>query len=68
MTRYMAIDQYGNIVHGLEHPRKELSEQYPGRVLKMYKDLEDGSTVHCGYVVGPLWFILYEVRPFEKPL
>jgi len=65
---YMALDQYGEVVHDLTHPRKELSERFPGRVSKMYEDMKDGTTIHCGYVVGPLWFMLYEVQPFRKPV
>ena len=63
---YMAMDQYGNTVHGLHHPRKELAKRFPGRVNNMYEDDADGAAQHVGYVVGTLWFSVYEVRPFKE--
>lgn len=63
---YMAVDQYGNTVHGLRHPRKELAKRFPGHVAKMYEDDADGNAQHVGYVVGTLWFAVYEVRPFKE--
>ena len=67
MTQYMARDQYGNTVHGLTHPRKELLDRF-GRqhADKIYRDKADGSTVHVGYIVAGHWYSLYEVTPFEK--
>ena len=52
---YMAIDQYGQTYHGLEHPRKDLLERL-GRshAEKMYRDTLDGRTVCTGYVTQRL--------------
>lgn len=64
---YMAIDQYGQTYHGLEHPRKDLLERL-GRshAEKMYRDTLDGRTVCTGYVIADLWLTLYRVEPYEK--
>lgn len=64
--RYMAINQYGETVHDLVHPRKELAERFRGKVSKMYMDGKDGKAIHIGYIVGPLWFHLYIVTPFRE--
>lgn len=53
--RYIAVDQYGNKIWIKQHPRKELSAQFPGRVGKMYRDV-GASVVHVGYVIGQHWF------------
>lgn len=63
MKMYMAIDQYGQMYHGLKHPRKELCNSH---VEKMYQGKKDGTTVFCGYVIGGLWLQLFEVQPVEK--
>jgi hypothetical protein len=65
---YMAIDQYNRAYHDLgPYPRKALVERTGYQhVSKMYCDLKSGGYVHKGYVVGPLWFTLYEVIPFRK--
>lgn len=42
---------------------KELRAQVPGKVSKMYVDKKDGSTVHCGYVIGDHWLTAY--IPYE---
>ena len=66
MKRYMAIDQYGETLHGLTHPRKDLLKRLGRKSAeKMYLDKDDGSSVHVGYIVGDSWFTLYEVTPFE---
>jgi len=60
---HLFIDQYG----GKEWARslKELKEKVgPGRVSKQYVDKKDGTTVHCGYVIGRRWFTRY--IPWEK--
>ncbi len=64
---YMAVDQYGYTLHSLgKHPRKALVERTGCQhVSKMYRDKEDGTVDHVGYVVGPHWFALYEVIPFR---
>jgi hypothetical protein len=63
---FMAIDQYGQTYHGLEHPRKDLCKRL-GRshVDRMYQDKKDGSVVHVGYIIGGLWLTLYRVEPWE---
>ena len=63
---FMGLDQYGQTYHDLKHPRKDLME-YLGNshAQKMYRDKEDGSYVHTGYVIGGLWITLYEVKPYE---
>jgi hypothetical protein len=66
-VQYMAVDQYGQTYHGLTHPRKELCEKLGVKhVDRMYIDMADGSVKHIGYVIGGLWFRLYEVRPVYR--
>ncbi len=70
MKYVMAVNQYGNTLHGLDaaHPRKSLLERLGvSNCKKQYQDKEDGSCVHTGYIVGHDWYTLYEVRPWEKP-
>jgi hypothetical protein len=61
---YMAIDQYGQTYHGLEHPRKDLLSKL-GRqhASKMFVDGKDGKTYMIGYVIGGLWLRVFEVKP-----
>jgi hypothetical protein len=60
--QYMAIDQFGNTYHALDHPRKDLMERLNRRAAsKMYVDV-DGKPVHIGYVIGRHWCTVYEVR------
>ena len=63
---YMAVDQYGTTVHGLEYPRRDLQRQFGGRARKMYQDKKDGTMVHVGYIVGKQWFTLYKVERMER--
>lgn len=65
---YMGIDQYGQHYDDLgKYPRKELLKRlYRKSARKMYKDKKDGSSVHCGYIIGGCWITLYKVLPFEK--
>jgi len=67
--QYMAIDQYGQTYHGLEHPRKDLMNklccQHADRV---YVDSADGKTYHVGYVIAGRWLNVYEVIPLRKPI
>ena len=64
---YMAIDQYGNTFHGLEHPRKDLMERLCNKhCSKMYIDKKDGSSKHIGYVIGGHWLTIYKVERMEK--
>ena len=65
---YMAIDQYGQTYHGLEHPRKDLLERF-GRqhATKMYRDTKDGRQRHIGYVIAGLWLEVYRVSTWKQP-
>ena len=64
----MGIDQHGQTYHGLgKHPRKTLLERLcRASAQKIYRDKEDGTTVHTGYVIGGLWIDLFKVEPFER--
>jgi len=63
----MAMDQLGNTVHDLKHPRKELMEWCGKKnAHKMYVEKKDGSVYHVGYVIGQHWFTLYDVSIREK--
>lgn len=58
------IDQYGRPVWA--RTVKELREKCGGgRVVKIYRDKQDGRSVHVGYGVGSRWFYAY--RPVELP-
>jgi hypothetical protein len=49
--------------------RKELLKRLGYRKAdKIYRDKKDGTTVHCGYVIGRLWIDLYtlEERAVEQ--
>lgn len=63
---FMAIDQYGQTLHGLKHPRKELLKRLGAtHAEKMYQDREDGQTVFKGYIISGLWLSLFKVEPYE---
>lgn len=66
---YMAVDQYGTTHHNLgPHPRKELlGRHYRQHASKMYRDLNDGTVAHVGYIIAGHWFELFEVTPFRRP-
>ena len=67
MKTYMAIDQYGNTIHGLTHPRKDLMDKLGYKSAnKMYTENKDGESRHAGYVVGPHWCSVYEVCPLNS--
>jgi hypothetical protein len=51
------IDQYGQRFQA--STLRELREQIPGRVSKMYQDKRNGSTVHVGYVIGSHWLTAF---------
>ena len=54
------IDQYGS--RFAASTVKELRGKIGmggSRVGKMYRDKKDGSTVHCGYVIGEHWLTAY---------
>lgn len=57
------IDQYGNKFWA--RTLKELRAQISGPCSKMYVDKKDGSTVHCGYVIGEHWLTAFV--PWERP-
>lgn len=60
MTSYgVAIDQYGNRFYFGKHCRKDLSEQIPGKVRKMYRDKKAGPSVQVGYVIGEHWLTVF---------
>lgn len=64
MTK-LYLDQYGNKFFA--RTVKELRSKIEGggsRVSKMYIDKKDGSTVHCGYVIGGHWLTAFV--PFEQ--
>ena len=69
MNNYIAIDQYGQMVKlsNTRSPRKALLD-YLGykSAQKMYQDKKDGTTVHCGYIVGGYWYAIYKLEPVEK--
>ena len=67
MTNTMGIDQYGEHYDALgKYPRKELLKRFDyTNASKMYIDKKDGSTVHCGYIIGRHWISLFEVKPRE---
>jgi hypothetical protein len=52
------IDQYGNKFYA--KTRKELKEQIPGRIGKMYIDKENGQSACIGYVIGQHWLTAYQ--------
>lgn len=53
------VDQYGDKI--IASTVKELKEKSgPGRVYKMFIDSADGKTYHTGYVIGQLWYTMYE--------
>ena len=65
-TQYMAVDQYGQTFHGLDHPRKDLLERLGYKYAqKMYQDTKDGNAKHTGYVIGGHWFTVYAVAPWQ---
>lgn len=63
----VAIDQYGNLWYFGKHCRKDLSDQIPGKVSKMYIDSterrrtnkSDLKTYHIGYIIGGLWLTVF---------
>jgi len=64
---FMAVDQYGQTFHGLEHPRKDLTERLGCQhVDKMFHDTQDGNVEHIGYVIGGHWCRVYTVTPWKK--
>lgn len=64
--QYMAIDQYGNTFHSLQHPRKELMQRIGiNHTSKMFVEDKNGVAQHVGYVIGNHWFTVYQVLPFK---
>lgn len=61
--KYIAIDQYNNVVRIRKNPRKELLEcMNASYAQKMY--VGDGE--HTGYVVSGLRFTVYRIEPLTK--
>jgi hypothetical protein len=56
------LDQYGNRFYS--RTVRELREQVPGRLSKMYRDTTSG-TRHVGYVIGQHWLTAFQ--PVELP-
>jgi len=66
---YMAIDQYGETLHELKHPRKDIAAQVgvtPGALDKLYRDGKDGAVYHVGYTTRGRWFDVFEVIPMRR--
>jgi len=61
----VAIDQYGNRFRFGKYCRRDLADQIPGKVSKMYRDKKDGTVVQTGYVIGQHWLTIY--APVEEP-
>ena len=66
----MAIDQYGQTIHGLDPrcPKKALAARLgvaASTPKRIYRDLQDGGSRHTGYVVGGRWFEFYRVLPWK---
>ena len=60
------IDQHGQKFAALTLAALRLQiANGKSRVSKMYVGKKDGSTVHCGYVIGHHWLTAY--RPIEIP-
>ena len=67
MKKYMAVDQYGQTFHGLEHPRKDLLERLGYKHAdKMYQDDREGNAEHTGYVIGGCWLTVYAVTAWKQ--
>ena len=63
---YMAIDQYGQTYHGLQHPRKDLLDRLCRKhAAKMYRDTPDGSYRHVGYIIAGLWLEVFAVSQWK---
>jgi hypothetical protein len=63
---FMAINQYGDTIHGLKYPRRDLLKKTGEKTAeKIYID-RGGKTFHTGYIIRGQWFRLYEVKPYEK--
>ena len=65
--RYMAIDNWGNTIHGLEYPRRDLlrslSRQHASKV---YRDNPStGEPTHVGYVIAARWWTIFEVSEWK---
>ena len=64
---YMAVDQYGQTYHGLEHPRKDLLERLGRRHAdKIYCDTTSGKTRHVGYIIAGLWLEVFAVSTWKE--
>lgn len=65
---YMAVSNCNEIIHSLERPRRDLLKRLGRKsARKIYRDKNDGTTVHVGYIIGGMWWTIYEVTPMERP-
>lgn len=62
-----AVNEYGDrLVLRSKHPRKELLEELGVKSAKrVYRDKNDGSVVHVGYIAAGSWWTFYVVTPWE---
>lgn len=60
--KYIAEDQYGQVVWIREHPRKELMAHCSRlHAKKMY--IGDGE--HIGYIIAGSWFSVFQLAPLH---
>lgn len=65
MKSYMAVGSYGNVLHNLQYPRRDiLRRMYRRHAEKIYRDTPTGR-VHVGYIVAGEWFTVYEVTEWH---
>ena len=63
--KYIATDQYNNLVWIKQHPRKELCQHHGVKHAdKCYIDIE-GVSHHVGYVVSSHWYDVFRIAPLE---
>jgi hypothetical protein len=55
----IAVNQYGHVIHGIKHPRKDLETIRQGKACKIYVTGKDGKTYHVGYSIRKEWYSLY---------
>ena len=65
----MAIGNDGSTIHlgDTKFPRKELLEKTGySKADKMFVDDKDGNAKHIGYVIGGVWYQIYEIHEWIK--
>jgi hypothetical protein len=66
---YMARGNRGTTLHLTDPdkpPRGQILEKMGRRsARKIYRDKQDGTAVHVGYIVAGEWFTVYEVREWN---